>query len=159
MALLVHGALQLLGQQGYEQLIDQGIEKTRAFATLIQACSDFELISTPVLNIVTYRYVPKEVYTFLEKATVDQASRVNDILNRLNACLQETQKRSGKTFVSRTQLNPVRYGRSPIVVLRVVLANPLTTLDILREVLSEQRQIIEKELYSDLSHELAEVMI
>lgn len=159
MALLVHGALQLLGQQGYEQIIDQGIEKTRAFATLIQACSDFELISTPVLNIVTYRYVPKKVYTFLEKATVDQASRVNEILNRLNACLQETQKRSGKTFVSRTQLNPVRYGRSPIVVLRVVLANPLTTLDILREVLSEQRQIIEKELYSDLSHELAEVMI
>lgn len=40
-----------------------------------------------------------------------------------------------------TALNPVRHGRDAIIVFGVVLANPLTKLDILRDMLAEQRKI------------------
>ena len=47
--------------------------------------------------------------------------------------------------MSRTRLNPEKYQRQEIGVFRVVLANPLTTEQVLREVLVEQRRIAEAE--------------
>jgi aspartate 1-decarboxylase len=46
--------------------------------------------------------------------------------------------------VSRTKLTPGQYHHEPTVVFRVVLANPLTTDEMLQEVLNEQRQIASK---------------
>jgi len=57
--------------------------------------------------------------------------------------LQKVQRERGKNFVSRTTLTPDLSQRRPTVVFRVVLANPLTTDEILREVLDEQRELCE----------------
>lgn len=141
MAILVHAGLHIIARNGYELLIDEGIAKAKAFAEVIRGTPDFELISAPELNILTYRYVPPELQAGLRSKDAHLRSRINEGLNRLTRIMQKIQRGRGLSFVSRTQLMPEQYARQPIVVLRVVLANPLTTLDILREILEEQREI------------------
>ena len=58
MAMLIHSGLKIIGRTGYEILINLGIEKARRFAELIGKDDDFELITEPELNILTYRYAP-----------------------------------------------------------------------------------------------------
>ncbi len=58
MAMLVHSALRIIGRRGYELLIDLGIDMARQFAAMITAAPDFELVTAPELNLLTYRYVP-----------------------------------------------------------------------------------------------------
>ena len=144
MAILVHSGLHIIGRQGYELLIDQGIQKARAFADMIKANPDFELISEPELNILTYRYVPADIQHALHEAPPSLRSEVNDQLNLLTKRIQKTQRGHGRSFVSRTKLNPVKHGRDPVIVFRAVLANPLTTLDILKDMLAEQQEIVKE---------------
>jgi len=141
MAILVHSGLQIIGRQGYELLIDQGIQKARTFADMIKAMDDFELISEPELNILTYRYLPPDIRTALADAPASLRTEVNEHLNLVTKRLQKTQRGLGRSFVSRTRLNPVKYDRDPVVVFRAVLANPLTTTEILQDMLNEQREI------------------
>jgi glutamate decarboxylase len=138
---LVHAGLHIIAREGYELLIDQGIAKGRAFAERIKATDDFELISEPELNILTYRYLPAVARDLLASADPHIRHQANDVLNALTRSLQKTQRGLGKSFVSRTQLTPEKYERTPIVVFRVVLANPLTTLEILDNILQEQREL------------------
>jgi glutamate decarboxylase len=141
MAILVHSGLQIIGRQGYELLIDQGIDKARSFADMIKQADDFELVTEPELNILTYRYLPADIQQTLLTAKEDSRREANQLINLLTKSMQKTQRGLGRSFVSRTRLNPVRYQRDPIVVFRAVLANPLTTTEILREMLEEQREI------------------
>lgn len=141
MALLVHSGLHIIGRQGYELLIDQGINKAKAFAEHIGTASDFELISEPELNILTYRYVPKDVRQALADADAKARQSVNTQLNVVTKRIQKTQRGLGRSFVSRTKLTPEAYDRDPVIVFRAVLANPLTTLEILDDILDEQREI------------------
>ena len=65
--------------------------------------------------------------------------------NRINTDLQKTQRLLGASFVSRTALDPERFGtREPLVALRAVLANPLTTELDLDAVLDEQARLGEQ---------------
>lgn len=141
MAMLIHSGLRILAREGYEILIDQGIEKARAFAEMIEKQSDFELVSEPELNILTYRFCPPEAREALARADEREAERINASLNRITKFIQKTQRERGKSFVSRTRLNPARYHHHPCIVFRVVLANPLTTRQILCDILEEQRAI------------------
>jgi putative pyridoxal-dependent aspartate 1-decarboxylase len=145
MAMLVHSGLKIIGRKGYELLIDQGIEKAKAFAEMIKANPNFELITEPQLNILTYRYVPEYARKVLAEAVQQQNHElielINNELNALTKFLQKAQRASGQSFVSRTKLKVSRYGESQIAVFRVVLANPLTTIEILAEILQEQCQI------------------
>lgn len=142
-ALLVHGGLSIMGRKGYELLIDLGIERARTFAELINQHPDFELTSEPELNILTYRYCPADVQQKLETADSVEQSRINALLDQICQLLQKYQREAGKTFVSRTRLRMSRYGEE-ITVLRSVLANPLTTNEILLSVLSEQCEIVQQ---------------
>ena len=141
MAMLIHSGLKILAREGYEILINEGIAKARRFADLIDARDDFELISRPELNILTYRYCPARVQQALALADPLQQERLNTGLNRVTKFIQKTQRERGKAFVSRTRLEPVAYQRFPCIVFRVVLANPLTTDEILRDILSEQAEL------------------
>ena len=141
MAMLIHSGLRIIGREGYEILIDQGIEKAETFAEMIRKHEDFELITAPELNILTYRYCPARVREALAHATPEQAERINASLNRITRFIQKTQRERGKSFVSRTQLEPAQYHEYPCVVFRVVLANPLTTREILSDILAEQAGI------------------
>lgn len=141
MAMLVHSGLRIIGRQGYELLINDGIDKARRFAGRIGECPDFELTTEPELNILTYRYRPQWAESLLQSPDEAVRHEANEILSRIIRYMQKTQRARGKSFVSRTRLTPERYRGQPITVFRVVLANPLTTLAILDDVLTEQREL------------------
>ncbi len=144
-ALLVHAGLSIIGRKGYELLIDLGIEKARCFADLINQHPDFELISAPELNILTYRYHPAWLQALMPGLDLPLQQQVNRHLDALTQAVQKIQREAGKTFVSRTRLRCSRYGSEQVTVFRSVLANPLTTVDILNTVLAEQCAIIAAE--------------
>ncbi|CBL43785.1 Putative glutamate decarboxylase [gamma proteobacterium HdN1] len=156
MAMLVHSGLRIIGRSGYEILINEGIEKARAFADMVRAEPDFEMITEPELNILTYRYVPEFVKKKLATANAREIDHIHDLLNRLTKLIQKTQRARGKSFVSRTRLTPEKYGHRLTVVFRVVLANPLTNHQILRGVLEEQRTIASLEDCQQLLRQLSE---
>ncbi|MGR5205334.1 pyridoxal-dependent aspartate 1-decarboxylase PanP [Vibrio sp. PNB23_22_7] len=141
MAMLVYAAMHIISRPGYELLIDQSIEKARYFADLIKQQDDFELVSDPELCLLTYRYLPANMRAALEKAQGAQKRKLNELINQLTQFIQKRQRETGKSFVSRTRLNPAQWQRMDTIVFRVVLANPLTTKDILNSVLEEQREI------------------
>lgn len=141
MAMLLYSCFNVISRPGYELLINQSIEKAKYFSELIQQQDDFELISAPELCLLTYRYVPKRVKEALLLATPEQRIEIYEHLDNLTKYIQKTQRETGKSFVSRTRLTPESYQSQPTIVFRVVLANPLTTKDILKNVLIEQRCI------------------
>ncbi|WP_440054110.1 pyridoxal-dependent aspartate 1-decarboxylase PanP [Pseudoalteromonas sp. T1lg65] len=141
MAMLVHACLRVIGRQGYEMLIDKGIEKARYFASLIEAQPDFELVSKPELCILTYRFVPEQLKAVIANANDEEKIEIYAALNRLTASVQKRQRETGRSFVSRTRLTPEQYQYQPTVVFRVVLANPLTSENMLNEILAEQREL------------------
>ena len=152
MSMLIHSGLRIIGREGYEILIDEGINKARNFAEMITEDPDFELVTKPELNILTYRYCPALVQQALAVANKRQAERLNTSLNRITKYLQKTQREHGKAFVSRTRLTPARYSHFPCIVFRVVLANPLTTPDILMDILDEQKELAQE---SGIAEEMA----
>lgn len=142
MALLVHAGLNIIGRKGYELLIDQGIEKARYFAELITQHPEFELLVHPTLNILGYRYLPSWLEEQLDHLSGDLLETVNEHLDDITQLLQKNQRAAGKTFVSRTRVNVPRYYDQVITMFRVVLANPLTTHEVLGEVLAEQMALV-----------------
>lgn len=154
MAMLLQSGLKIISRSGYEILIDQGIEKARLFADMIKADPAFELITEPELNILTYRYLPDFVRTKLATASAAETDQIVDAMNRLTKKIQKTERARGKSFVSRTTLMPEEYDRRRTVVFRVVLANPLTNHQILKDVLEEQKQIAASADCAELMAEL-----
>ncbi len=144
MAMLVYAAMNIISRPGYELLINQSIEKAQYFAKLITHQPDFELISAPELCLLTYRYVPEKTRKALKVASGKPLAELNDKLNELTQFIQKTQRETGRSFVSRTQLNPQHLEQRDTIVFRVVLANPLTQNEILQAVLEEQREIAAK---------------
>lgn len=144
MAMLVYAAMHIISRPGYEMLIDQGIQKARYFADLIKQQEDFELVSEPELCLLTYRYMPAHVKQVLEYAEPGQSELIHELLNDLTKFIQKRQRETGKSFVSRTQLNPIKWQGRNTIVFRVVLANPLSTQSVLASVLKEQREIAQQ---------------
>ena len=149
MALLVHAALQVIGHKGYEALFNASMDKARFFADIVAAMDGFELLFDPPLNIVNYRYIPAACRARLRDGRLDAAD--NQAINDINQRIQEAQFERGSSFVSKTTLRNTRYGADcPIVVFRVVLANPLTTQSDIHQVLEDQLSIA-RELCADPS--------
>jgi glutamate decarboxylase len=148
-SLILDCALKIMGANGYALLINHGIETARAFAREIEETDDFQLVTPPVLNILTYRYCPSRIQEKLAAAGPAEKERVNAALNVINRDLQRLQREAGNSFVSRTTLRQNTFSPCEIVVLRTVIMNPMTDMDILKEILAEQKQIAEDQL-SDL---------
>jgi glutamate decarboxylase len=140
MAMMVYSSLYVLGRKGYELLIDQSIAKAKLFAALINKHPDFELITTPTLSLLTYRLRPALMAKLLVPANQDLDS-LNSKLDQLTVEVQKQQREAGISFVSRTRLTTETYRKNAITVFRVVLANPLTTEQDLRNILDEQLAI------------------
>ncbi|MCD6188332.1 MAG: putative pyridoxal-dependent aspartate 1-decarboxylase [Desulfuromusa sp.] len=144
MAMLVHAGLSIIGRKGYELLIDLGIAKARKFAELIKAHPNFELMTAPELNILTYRYNPAWLQKEMGQLNQQQLQKINPLLDLITQEVQKRQREAGKTFVSRTRLRSSLYHGEQISVFRSVLANPLTTEEILAAVLEEQCAIVKQ---------------
>jgi len=140
-SLILDSTLRIMGTQGYALLIEHGIEIAGQFALEIQGRPLFELITQPELNILTYRLFPPEIRSRLEPADARDAAAVFDRLNAVNRKVQQLQREAGKSFVSRTTLRIPQYPGQDIVVFRCVIMNPMTTMEILREILDEQEAI------------------
>lgn len=137
MSLFVHAALTILGREGYERLIDDSIRKTSYMAKAICAQPEFELLAEPEMNILVYRFIPPNLRVKTHHGKLTSAD--NESINETNQKLQRFQRQLGNSFVSRTALTSTVYGHEiPIVALRVVVANPLTTNADIDAVLSEQ---------------------
>lgn len=138
MAMLVYASLHIISRPGYEMLINRAIDKAKYFAGIINEHDDFELVTEPELCLLTYRYVPKSVQALLLKSDPEQQAEINLILGMLTKFIQKRQRENGHSFVSRTRIKVARYGDEKVIVFRVVLANPLTRKETLRDILSEQ---------------------
>src|SRR5690554_7072576 len=100
MAMLIYSGLKILAREGYEILINQGIEKARTFAGMIDEQPDFELITRPELNILTYRYCPEPVQQALAIADELQAEKMNTCLNRITKDRKSTRLNSSHVRIS-----------------------------------------------------------
>ncbi|QTH62616.1 putative pyridoxal-dependent aspartate 1-decarboxylase [Psychrosphaera ytuae] len=141
MSMLVYACLKVMGRSGYQMLIDRSIDTAKYFAELIKQDPDFELVSEPELCLLTYRYVPKPVKDYMATCNQEEREIINELLNDLTKFIQKKQRESGKSFVSRTRLTPKAHNGQTITVFRCVLANPLTTKEILQDILAEQKEI------------------
>ncbi len=159
MAMLVHAGLSIIGRKGYELLIDLGIEKARQFANTINAHPNFELITAPELNILTYRYNPAWLQEKMVQLDREQLQTINQLLNLLTQEVQKRQREAGKTFVSRTRLRSSGYPDEQISVFRAVLANPLTTEAILAAVLEEQCAIVKQTEVQNLIEKIKHIVV
>jgi glutamate decarboxylase len=140
-SLILDSTLKIMGTQGYALLIDHGIEIARKFAVEIQGRPLFEVITRPELNILTYRLFPPEIRWRFEQGTAEDVRVINDQLNVINRRVQQLQREAGKSFVSRTTLRTHRYPGQDTVVFRCVIMNPMTNIEVLREILDEQEAI------------------
>lgn len=98
-------------------------------------------MSEPELCLLTYRYVPARTQQALEIATEEEKETLHNALNDLTQFIQKHQRETGRSFVSRTRITPKQWQRRMTTVFRVVLANPLTTNEILLNVLEEQIEL------------------
>ncbi len=154
MALLVHAGLNIIGRQGYEMLIDQGIEKAKHFSRLIENHDDFELMVEPELNILGYRYAPKWIQECLQKTDPETVKWINEKLDLINKNIQKAQREQGKTFVSRTRIGMAKYDGAELIYFRVILANPLTKQKDINKVLEHQLKFAQHKLAQEILDEI-----
>lgn len=144
-SLILDSALKIMGGKGYALLIEHGIETAKSFADEINKRPDFELITSPELNILTYRIFPEDLRS--QSAESEEAQRkINERLNEINITIQRLQRETGNSFVSRTTLKTYKGRCESIVVLRCVIMNPMTNINILREILDEQEEFYRENL-------------
>ena len=140
-SLILDSALKIMGSRGYALLIEHGIETAREFAAEIKKRHDFQLVTPPELNILTYRLYPSDLKKKVVEGDAEQTISMNEKLNEINRTVQRLQREAGNSFVSRTTLKMESHPGQDIVVLRVVIMNPMTNIEILREILDEQEKI------------------
>jgi len=144
-SLILDSALKIMGSGGYALLIEHGIETAKSFAEEITKRPDFELVTPPELNILTYRFCPAEIKREIDTSKGEQRKILNERLNEINITVQRLQREAGKSFVSRTTLKTYKGRCESIVVLRCVIMNPLTDINILEDILDEQEEIYRHE--------------
>jgi putative pyridoxal-dependent aspartate 1-decarboxylase len=140
-SLILDYALKIMGKKGYALLIEHGIEVARELAAEIRKRPDFQLVTEPELNILTYRFCPAAIQKALSRGSRQQRRKLNARLDHANIQIQRLQREAGRSFVSRTTLKVDPVGPEGIVVLRCVIMNPMTDMKILMEVLDEQEAI------------------
>ena len=135
-AIFLHAALHVIGPETYRLLIDQCMRTARSMAALVERRPDFELLCSPEMNIVIYRYLPPPLRGAAEAR---RAAAAATQLDWCNLALQKAQASAGQALVSRTTIAlPAAEGPQTAVALRAVLVNPLTSEIDCESVLNEQ---------------------
>ena len=133
--LFLHAALHIIGNKGYEYLVDENILKAQIMANLIRDRTEFQLLGEPQTNILLYRYIPQPWRMSVNLAVL--AKEDNEQINVYNQRIQDIQYEGGQTFVSRTTVTLPNCD-IPIVALRAVLGNPFTEIADIEKVLDDQ---------------------
>ncbi len=135
-------SLKVFGAHGFELLFKNAFDLTSELKRLIDTNPSFEAMSDPELFIFNYRFAPLEVREAL--AVCDdpkKRERINNIVNEMNIDLHRAIRKKDTSFVSRTVLESTKYAPEMIVVLRAVTINPLTTNEILSEIVEEHERL------------------
>lgn len=142
-SLILNSALKIMGSRGYALLIEHGIEVAAQFAKEISGRKNFQLVSPPELNILTYRVFPADLKEEFKAGDNIKKKEINSRLNEINRIVQQVQRETGNSFVSRTAFRMKECPEEKLVVLRSVIMNPMTNISILNEILDEQEKIYE----------------
>jgi len=149
-SLILDSALKIMGTNGYALLLEHGIETAKQFAEEIKRRPCFELVTPPMLNILTYRVCPLKMQEKLKKGDEKINKIINKKLNAINRTVQRLQRETGKSFVSRTTLNIGNMPEGNVVVLRCAIMNPMTDMKIINIILDEQEEIYRNRFTEDL---------
>ncbi len=173
-ALKPWATFKILGVDGFKLLFEHANELTSVLRGFVEMHCNFEPMNQPELFIFNYRFVPKKVREKLEmimleldsqlvqnkesekKALdiIERVERINVVLNELNIEIHKAIRKEDNSFVSRTMIDSPYYFYQDIVILRAITINPLTTPEILKEILESQNRIGLKIYKSDFSHSL-----
>lgn len=133
-SLILHGVLNILGKEGFAEIIRRNYQNAQQFSEIIRKNNEFELLFEPDLNIVLYRYVPLRY-----KNKKEYSNKELESINKINKQIQKIQFDRGNSFVSYTMLK--RLNTIEDVALRTVFMNPFTTVKDLESILNEQKSI------------------
>lgn len=172
-ALKPWATFKILGTDGFRLLFEHAFELTASLRSLVEMHCNFEPMNQPELFIFNYRFVPKEVQEKIEKLRlkINAASpdgqehqarnkwmsrlrHINSLLNELNIELHKELREDDNTFVSRTMFDAPNYFAQDIVVLRAITINPLTTTEILKEIIELQNRLGKKIYKADFESRL-----
>jgi glutamate decarboxylase len=135
-------SLKVFGANGFKLLFENAFALTEHLHGLVDSHENFEAMNSPELFIFNYRFVPAAVLRFLQAQTEPvRIDQINEIINMMNIELHRAIRKKDTSFVSRTVLESTRYAPQPIVVLRAVTINPLTTVEILKEIVDEHNRL------------------
>jgi len=149
-------SLKIIGREGYRLLFSHAAKSTEEFVNILKQYKNFEILNSPQLFIVVYRFMPETVRERLleskgrtlsaeEKETAKDSNtlvrKINQLINSLTIKLHKALREDDSTFVSRTTLESTCYRPHNIVVLRAVLINPLLTENILQEIVDTHNRI------------------
>jgi len=152
--------IKIIGKNGFELIFEHAFELTSAIKRLVNEHENFEAMNDPELFIFNYRFIPKEVHdkiTILRervakakkikdgsKAALKEAKqleKMNCTLNDLNIELHKAIREEDESFVSRTMFDIPKYFYQDCVILRAITVNPLTTAEILEEIITQQNKL------------------
>lgn len=170
-ALKPWATLKIIGREGFSLIFDHAFELTSVLRGLVEMHCNFEAMNQPELFIFNYRFVPKYVQEKLNKLMtriqnedyVDEkknmikmeylarVENINMALNDLNTELHKAIREEDESFVSRTMLDSPQYFYQDCVVLRAITINPLTTPEILKEIIEQQNKLGLK-IYKNFFH-------
>jgi glutamate decarboxylase len=137
-ALYLHASLHILGCSGFTALVEEGIRQARYAAASIARREEFELLLPPETNIVLYRFVPSVARRRNRRFTDKQ----QHLINHANTAIHRLQRNQGQSLVSRTVFSATPRDRvTPLVALRAVFTNPLTTNEDIELTLDEQSEL------------------
>jgi glutamate decarboxylase len=157
----------IFGVVGFKVLFEHAFNLTETLRGLIDRHPNFECTNIPELFILNYRYVPSRVQekinTVMAQAEAEQDSvkyvrclkrikRINEKLNALNIEIHRAIRQEDNSFVSRTMIESTRYAPQKLVVLRAITINPLTTPEILEEIIEEHDRLGTKLYRTEFAH-------
>ncbi|HPX90493.1 MAG TPA: aminotransferase class V-fold PLP-dependent enzyme, partial [Spirochaetota bacterium] len=160
-ALKPWATLKIFGKEGFKLIFDYAFELTSVLRGLVEMHCNFEAMNQPELFIFNYRFVPKYVQEqlnklmsriqnedfkddrnqFIKMEYLNRVEKINLLLNDLNTELHKAIREEDDSFVSRTMIDAPQYFYQDCVVLRAITINPLTTPEILKEIIEQQNKL------------------
>ncbi|MCU0847768.1 MAG: pyridoxal-dependent decarboxylase [Spirochaetes bacterium] len=176
-ALKPWATFKILGTSGFRLLFEHAFELTSMLRGFIEVHCNFEPMNQPELFIFNYRFVPKVIKEKLDSYMLrarsvevgkkydnkssniykNKIEQINNILNELNTELHKAQREEDDSFVSRTMIDCPMYFYQDTVILRAITINPLTSPEILKEIIDAQNRLGMKIYKSDFASRLEKI--
>lgn len=153
--------IKIFGRNGFKLIFDHAFQLTSVLRGLVEMHCNFEAMNQPELFIFNYRFIPKKIKEKLNRlmAKIEneelngrkngmvkvkylrKIENINIILNELNTELHKAIREEDESFVSRTMIDCPQYFYQDCVILRAITINPLTTPEILQEIIEQQNKL------------------